>query len=230
MLSAQESRGTAAITAIATAAVPPGTIGGTVSRRDNGKPVRYAQVFLEGTRVGALTNSLGRFRFVAPAEGRFTIVSQLIGYGEERREIQVASDSGLVVHIDLTERVTPLCGLYVCAREYCGSVRVIVRDALTGRAPDGPLVLRAQQDTTIHWDFADPRRNQPHVWMSTAHGPGSYDIEVAAPGYATWRRSDVVVPHDPCGLHLSEILQAWLLPLRETNRSENGDSRGDGTR
>lgn len=201
-----------------TSVLPAGTIGGTVSRAEDGQPIAGAQVLLEGTTSGALSDSLGRFELVAPGVGQFTLASRLIGYGEARSTVYVPSDRGMVVHVELVRRRLSLCGLVVCLGG-CGNLVVIARDALTGRAPRGPVVLRARRDTTVLWAFSTPEEEGEHALLSIEARRGAHDLEATAPGYRPWR-TEVRVDFDECGLVVGGPRYAWLLPLRDPGRPD----------
>jgi len=215
---AQTSGGTGTIEWAETAALPPGTIGGTVSRAEDGRPIAGAQIFFEGTTSGALSDSLGRFELAAPGVGRFTLGARSIGHREVKSRVDVPSDRGAAVHIDLVRSKLSLCGLVVCVGG-CGNLVVIARDGLTGRAPRGPLVLRARRDTTVLWAFSEPGKEGGYALLSIDASRGAHELEIASPGYRTWR-AEVRLEFDECGLAVGGPRYAWLLPLRHPGRRD----------
>jgi hypothetical protein len=77
----------------ASAALPPtsgptGTIAGTVRSFDS-TGVAYANVMVEATRLGAQTDSVGRFLIRGVPPGRATVIAQAIGYDTGRDTVTV---------------------------------------------------------------------------------------------------------------------------------------------
>jgi Ca-activated chloride channel family protein len=65
------------------------------------RPIASATVTLEGTRCGALTDSLGRFRLSGLRPDSYTVVARQIGYGVESRHVRVRSGADTSVTIEL---------------------------------------------------------------------------------------------------------------------------------
>ena len=59
--------------------VAAGTVTGTVTDSSTGEPLQGAAVSLVGTRIGALADASGRYRFTAPP-GRYVLRARLLGY------------------------------------------------------------------------------------------------------------------------------------------------------
>ena len=72
------------------AAQQGGNIVGTVRDAETGRPLESAQVFIEGTGVGALTNAAGRFLLVNVPFGDVSVRAELVGY---RTSSQAATSS-----------------------------------------------------------------------------------------------------------------------------------------
>jgi len=111
------------------------------------------------------------------------------------------------------------CGLVVCAGE-CHSIAVYVWDVLTGRPPTAPVALRVSQDTLVYWDQGQADSTARALRLSAGFGDGRFTVEVAARGYAPWRRSGVWVERGECGLSVSQPLQIWLLPVDTPDRRQ----------
>ncbi|MDX1395624.1 MAG: carboxypeptidase-like regulatory domain-containing protein [Gemmatimonadota bacterium] len=60
---------------------------GIVESADTGEPIVGAQVFLDGTLVGTVTDHDGRFRLDATGPGDGRIRVRIIGYAEECLEV-----------------------------------------------------------------------------------------------------------------------------------------------
>ncbi len=76
--------------------VAAGTVMGTVTDSTTGEPLQGASVSLVGTRIGALADAQGRYRFTAPP-GRYVIRARLLGYAVRMDSLDVA-DGRTVVH------------------------------------------------------------------------------------------------------------------------------------
>ncbi len=84
------------------ASAQSGKITGIVTDQQTGEPLAGAQVFLEGTGLGQLTNDDGRYFLVNVEPGDYTLVAQLIGYATVRREgVQVTIDATITQNFDL---------------------------------------------------------------------------------------------------------------------------------
>ena len=62
-----------------------GTIRGTIRNADDNKPIVGAQILIQGTRIGTLSNEDGRYSIPGLAPGTHTVVVQIIGYATETR-------------------------------------------------------------------------------------------------------------------------------------------------
>lgn len=78
------------------AQVAAGTVAGTVMDSTTGEPLQGAAVSLVGTRVGALVDASGHYRFTAPP-GRYVIRARLLGYVVQMDSITV-EDGQTTVH------------------------------------------------------------------------------------------------------------------------------------
>lgn len=219
----QQERPEAGVRSTSSVAIPALAIVGVVFDVATGELLHRAQVHLEDTQVGALTDSLGRFRLEAPHAGRFQLSIRLISYEPVADTIEVEPGRAVVAQIGLTEHTVRNCGLIVCSGFGCGDVRVEVRDVLTGAAPAVPVALRVERDTIIDWAIAEPEDGLTALRLTAGAGVGPFEVEVAAPGYATWRHSDVRVEKNECGFVVTRPLQVWLLPLREQGSEGEGN-------
>ncbi|MGH7468044.1 MAG: carboxypeptidase regulatory-like domain-containing protein, partial [Longimicrobiales bacterium] len=62
-----------------------GSVNGTVTNRQNGQPLAGAQVFLQNTRHGQVSDANGRFTMTGVAPGNYTLVVQFLGFAEVRQ-------------------------------------------------------------------------------------------------------------------------------------------------
>jgi hypothetical protein len=199
--------------------VPSREIRGIVLDAATGKPLSDAQVFVEQTTRGALTDSSGRFVVRDVPTGPHGLVARRIAYASTRVTVEVDEESGWAVRFSLAPSMIVNCGLIVCAGE-CHSITVYVWDVLTGRPPRTPVALRVSQDTLVYWDQGQADSTARTLRLSAGFGDGRFTVEVAARGYAPWRRSGVWVERGECGLSVGQPLQIWLLPVDSPDRRQ----------
>jgi hypothetical protein len=75
-----------------------GKITGVVTDAGSGQPIEGAQVFVQGTGLGAVTGSNGRYFILSVQPGVYTVAARRIGY----QSVEVA---GVNVAIDVTREV-----------------------------------------------------------------------------------------------------------------------------
>ena len=70
-----------------------GKIAGVVTDQSTGQPVEGAQVFLQGTGYGTVTNATGRYFLISVPPGTYTVTAKRIGYAQQDRpNVQVQID------------------------------------------------------------------------------------------------------------------------------------------
>ena len=80
-------------------------VGGTVVERTSQRPISGAQVVVDGTGNGVVTDGRGRFRLDGVSGGTVTLRIVMIGYGSILREVPVGTTD---VRIELTESAIAL--------------------------------------------------------------------------------------------------------------------------
>ena len=85
-----------------------GTITGQVVGAENQQPMGGAQVLVEGTGVGALTNQSGEFTLTDVPAGEQTVAVQLLGYARATQTVQVASGETVSVNFEITRQALAL--------------------------------------------------------------------------------------------------------------------------
>ena len=78
-----------------------GSVSGFISNLEDGEPIHYANVFLENTTLGAVSNADGYYIILNVPDGVYTLTASVIGYKLEKRNISVAATSNIKVHFDL---------------------------------------------------------------------------------------------------------------------------------
>ncbi|MBX9928554.1 MAG: SusC/RagA family TonB-linked outer membrane protein [Gemmatimonadaceae bacterium] len=108
----------AALGAIALAIAPPlhaqartATIEGSVKDANSGRAIEAAQVYLDGTTSGAVTNSQGAYRLVVPlpsANRTFTVKVRFIGYNPQNKIVTVVEGQTIKADFGLTQSALQL--------------------------------------------------------------------------------------------------------------------------
>ena len=82
-----------------------GSLTGLVTDAGSGRPLSAAQVFIEGTGLGGLTNASGRYLIINVPAGTHTLRVELIGYSAASQEVTVADDQATTADFGLNEEV-----------------------------------------------------------------------------------------------------------------------------
>jgi TonB-dependent SusC/RagA subfamily outer membrane receptor len=85
-----------------------GTVQGRVTDAANGQPLASAQLRIEGTVLGALSDVEGRYTVPNVPTGRRVVVARRIGYAELRREVDVSSAAPATEDFAMTASATTL--------------------------------------------------------------------------------------------------------------------------
>ncbi|MFB6240704.1 MAG: carboxypeptidase-like regulatory domain-containing protein, partial [Gemmatimonadota bacterium] len=94
-------------TAVA-ASAQQGAITGTVTAAQSGNPVSGAQVFIEGTQFGTLTNQDGTYRLEGVPAGQHTVQVRLIGYQRASQTVTVRAGQATTADFSLTQTALKL--------------------------------------------------------------------------------------------------------------------------
>ncbi|MDE2981010.1 MAG: SusC/RagA family TonB-linked outer membrane protein [Gemmatimonadota bacterium] len=84
------------------AAAQTGTVTGQVTDAASGRPLESAQVYIEGTALGTLTNSTGRYLFVNAPPGTHTVIAELVGYRSGSETVTVTAGGTSTVDFGLS--------------------------------------------------------------------------------------------------------------------------------
>ena len=74
-----------------------GTVQGHVTDAANGQPLSNAQVRIEGTLLGGLSDVAGRYTVPNVPTGQRVVIARRIGYGETRRAVDVSSSAPAIL-------------------------------------------------------------------------------------------------------------------------------------
>jgi hypothetical protein len=123
----------------AVAAQQTGTVQGTVTDAATARPLPGAQVLVQGTQIGTLTNAQGRFQLVNVPAGAQTVRVELVGYTPGVRTVTVTAGQAATVNVTMEQTaialqeivVTTALGIERQSRELAYSVSTIGADDLT---------------------------------------------------------------------------------------------------
>jgi outer membrane receptor protein involved in Fe transport len=108
-----------------------GKIAGVVTDQATGQPVEGAQVFLQGTGYGTVTNTSGRYFLISVPPGSYTVTAKRIGYAQQDRP-------NVQVQIDVTRELNFALST---------ATAVLTRQVIT--APVTPLIPQGQTQSSI---------------------------------------------------------------------------------
>jgi TonB-linked SusC/RagA family outer membrane protein len=103
------------VSADAAMAQQTGTVQGTVVEANTMRPLPGAQVTVQGTALGTLTDAQGRFQLVNVPAGTRTIRAQLIGHRVGSQEVLVPAGAAIQVSFTLEQTAVELEGVVVTA-------------------------------------------------------------------------------------------------------------------
>ncbi len=109
----------AAVAALAVAGAAPvtaqetGSIQGQVVNGRTAQPMSGAQVSVQGTGTGTITNNRGRFVLSGVPAGTQQLEVTLIGYGTETREVTVPANAAVTVTVQMFEQAIEMDGIVV---------------------------------------------------------------------------------------------------------------------
>ncbi|MDH5759091.1 MAG: SusC/RagA family TonB-linked outer membrane protein [Gemmatimonadota bacterium] len=146
------------------AAQDTGRITGTVTSAQSSRPIDGAQVSIEGTGMGGLANSQGRFLLLNIPAGTHMVRVTMLGYGTARQEVTVTVGGTATADFRLTETALSLDEIVVTgtaaevrAKEVGNSLDAITSreieniplrnstDILAGRAPGVTIMTNSGQ-------------------------------------------------------------------------------------
>ncbi len=138
------------IVATALAGQQNGTVTGAVTDAMSMQPLSGAQVSIDGTTRGSLTNAEGRFIILNVPAGTYTVRVRLLGYGAGEQTMTVAAGGTATVDFELTQQAIEVEGVVVTAlgiereeRALTYSVQTVNSEVLE-RTPEVNLVQALQ--------------------------------------------------------------------------------------
>ncbi len=224
------------------AAAQTGTVTGQVTDAASGRPLESAQVYIEGTALGTLTNSAGRYLFVNAPAGEHTVIAELVGYRAGSQTVTVSAgetstvDFGLTVTaIALDQIVVTGTGVATEKKRLGNSIATVdvsrledrpitsFSDVLQGREP-GVVGLPGAGDTgssgriRIRGSASLSQSNEPIIYLDGVRidrgGGGGWGAAQAA----TRRFDDI----DPNSIERIEILKGAAAATLYGTEASNG--------
>ena len=130
-----------ALSAPSTVAAQSGTVQGQIVDETTGQPLPSAQVSVEGTGLGGLSNQQGRFLILNVPAGQQTVRAVLIGYGPQESTVNVQAGQTAVVEfrlgataLEMEEIVVTGTGRPTERRRLSAEVAVVGADDIAGSA------------------------------------------------------------------------------------------------
>ncbi len=224
------------------AAAQTGTVTGQVTDAGSGRPLESAQVYIEGTALGTLTNSAGRYLFVNAPAGSHTVIAELVGYRSGSETVTVTAgqtstvDFGLsVTAIQLDQIVVTGTGVATEKKKLGNSIATVdvsnlqdapitsFSDVLQGREA-GVVSLPGGGDTggsgriRIRGSASLSQSNEPIIYLDGVRidrgGAGGWGAAQAA----TRRIDDI----DPTSIERIEILKGAAAATLYGTEASNG--------
>ena len=127
-----------------------GTVMGLVTDAMSSEPLANAQISLDGTTRGNLTNTDGRYIILNVPPGTYTVRVRILGYAAAQQEVTVVADGTAMADFDLTQQAIEVEGVVVTAlglereeRALTYPVQTVNADVLQ-RSPELNLVQALQ--------------------------------------------------------------------------------------
>ncbi|MHB1193547.1 MAG: SusC/RagA family TonB-linked outer membrane protein [Longimicrobiales bacterium] len=133
-------------TATPASAQEPGRISGIVRSADTQRPLSGAQVFVQGTRIGGLSNQEGRYLINGVPAGTHQVRVTIIGYAQTGQTVTVAAGQTVTADFSMAESAVSLEGLVVTgtAKEVRAREVGNALDAVTSRELESTPVTNAE--------------------------------------------------------------------------------------
>ena len=224
------------------AAAQTGTVTGQVTDAASGRPLESAQVYIEGTALGTLTNSAGRYLFVNAPAGSHTVIAELVGYRSGSETVTVTAgqtstvDFGLsVTAIQLDQIVVTGTGVATEKKKLGNSIATVdvaslddapitsFSDVLQGREA-GVVTLPGGGDTggsgriRIRGSASLSQSNEPIIYLDGVRIDRGSNGGWGAAQAATRRIDDI----DPTSIERIEILKGAAAATLYGTEASNG--------
>ncbi len=221
-----------------------GTVTGTVTEMGTQRPLVNAQVVVQGTTIGSLTNARGQFSIPSVPSGEVNIRAELLGFAAQTRSVTLAP--GETVSVDFSLRQTTLAldqivvtgaGVATERRRLGNTIATIdmagLQDApvssmselLTGREPGvmglvGGGVAGEGARLRIRGSSSLSQSNEPVVYVDGVRmdNSGGFGPGIGAGGGAPSRLDDL----NPDAIERIEILKGAAAATLYGTQASNG--------
>ncbi len=133
-----------------------GQVAGQVTNADTGEPLDGAQVVVQGTQIGGLTESDGRFSLRSVPAGEQTVRVRLIGFGTRTRTVTVQSGQTATVNFQLQRQALDMQEIVVTGqagqaqrREIGNAISQISAEQLNESTVSTESVLQGQSSGLV---------------------------------------------------------------------------------
>jgi TonB-dependent starch-binding outer membrane protein SusC len=191
---------------------------GRVTDRRSGRPLAGAQLRIEGSESGALTDGDGRFRLSGLGPGTHTLHVQFLGYAEGRTEVTLGPDESVEVGVQLSPSALALDGIVVTGtagqarqREVGNAVVQLdvtqldepvanVDQLLQGRSTSvtvnpGSSSFGAGAAIRLRGNVSASQSNQPLVFVDgVRQSAEAYPLNASSGNFPHWGPSSVMSP------------------------------------
>lgn len=185
------------------------TIRGIVIDAQTNTPIEYASVMIQqGGSLGAITDSLGRFRISNIPLGRYNIQTSYVGYNTNLANgIPVTSSKEVYLEIPLEENVQ-------CLNEVIIQPEVRKDKPLNAMAITGGRMISMEEAGRFANGFDDPARlSSAFAGVAGDVGTNAVAIRGNAPQFTQWRLEGVEIPNPTHFADLSGLGGGFLSAL-----------------
>lgn len=135
---------------------------GRVTDAETGRPLRGANIRLDGTRHRTATNPEGRYRLEGLQPGTYTVIASTIGYGEKRQLLTITTEATVPLDFVLSVSAVPLDEVVVTGTMVPTQLRAVPSpvSVITAEDIERKGVVR----------FEEVLRSLPGVGLAADHG------------------------------------------------------------
>jgi hypothetical protein len=179
-------------------------------KTDSGRPLPEALVRIRPSMEDrnpprTSTDAAGIARLAPVPSDTFSIDVMAIGFHPQRLRVTAHGDRITVTLVESELKLTDVCLTYAQP-----AVLLLIDSAVTPGSVK--LTARVRDGSFSETQSATVPGALGSLWFAYERA-GTYDVEVTAPGYERWRRSDVRVTRGPCHV-ASQVLRVRLRPAR----------------
>ncbi len=219
-----------------------GTIVGIVTDGQSNRPLGSVQVYIDGTGLGVLSNSSGRFVILSVPAGTHSVVAEIVGYRSQSETVTVSAGQTAQVNIAVTQTAITLdeivitgTGVAIEKKKLGNSIATVdvsrlentpitsFSDIIQGRTA-GVVGLPGGGDTgaggriRIRGSASLSQSNEPIVYVDGIRIDNSAGGAIAAGQARTSRLDDI----DPNSIERIEILKGAAAATLYGTEASNG--------